>query len=372
MLPFTTLPFFISALCICILLFLFKKKLSNFLKYTDIIFSITIIYTLLYIPDVKYLIGFLLYSYAVYRVSNYTRYGIIGIIFTILPMFLVKIDMGDNLYKIIGLSYVTFRNVQMIVDARNYGLLTFKEFTTFLIFPFTLLAGPIDRSYRFKDDLDNGYKNLTSKNLQSGWEILLYGVFFKFIIAELIRRFGLLALDASSTKITIMAANAYTYAFFLYFDFAGYSMMAVGLSTMFGINVPINFDKPWLAKNPQEFWRRFHITLGAWLTDYVFKPIYKSLNKYKKLRKHKLLIQNISLFLTFFVMGLWNGLELHYILSGCLFGVYSALHNTYMFFIKKNGNSTRVETPFIIFIHRFLMFNFAVLALYFFSGRLPL
>ena len=80
----------------------------------------------------------------------------------------------------------------------------------------------------------------------------------------------------------------------IFFDFAGYSAMAVGLSIMMGIFVPMNFNHPYLAPNPQDFWRRFHITLGSWLTDYFFKPLYKYLHNFDFLKKRKLLIQNIA------------------------------------------------------------------------------
>jgi membrane protein involved in D-alanine export len=290
-----------------------------------------------------------------------------------LPMILYKFDI-EPMYKIIGISYITFRSVQAMVDSKNQGSMSFIEFTSFLLFPTTLLAGPIDRSYRFQEDLKNGYKNLNLKNIGKGWDILILGILFKFVIADAVNRFWLSNSDATSENILDMVNSGYAYTTYLYFDFAGYSAMAVGLSTMIGIFVPMNFNHPYLASNPQDFWRRFHITLGAWLTDYFFKPIYKYLHGFKSLKGRRLLIQNIAIIATFLLMGFWNGFTWYYIFSGFLFGLYSAIHNTYVVYVKKGGYDIFSFFPDIIslYLKRFLMINAAVLSLYFFSGRIPI
>jgi len=278
------------------------------------------------------------------------------------------------MFKIIGISYITFRTIQAIVDSHNYGKLSFFEFTSFLLFPTTLLAGPIDRSYRFQEDLQKGYENLTLANILKGWEILVVGVLFKFVFAKLVTMYWLGKIDENSILFFDMANSAYAYTTYLFFDFAGYSAMAVGLSIMMGIFVPMNFNHPYLAPNPQDFWRRFHITLGSWLTDYFFKPLYKYLHNFDLLKKRKLLIQNIAITCTFLLMGVWNGLNWYFIFSGFLFGIYSSIHNSYVLYVKKGGYDYFSFFPDIISINlkRFLMINAAVFALYFFSGRVPL
>lgn len=289
------------------------------------------------------------------------------------PMILHKVDI-DPIFKIIGISYITFRTIQAIVDSQNYGKLSFMEFTSFLLFPTTLLAGPIDRSYRFQEDLKKGYENLTLQNVGKGWDILIVGVLFKFVIAQLVAMYWLAKIDENSTNFLDMANSAYSYTTYLFFDFAGYSAMAVGLSFMIGIFIPMNFNHPYLAPNPQDFWRRFHITLGTWLTDYFFKPLYKYLHKYPYLKNRKLLLQNIAITCTFLLMGMWNGLTWYFIFSGFLFGIYSSIHNAYVLYVKKGRYDYFSFFPEIISINlkRFLMINGAVFALYFFSGRVPL
>jgi len=376
-LPFSGLNFFLLFFSFVGFLYIFKNILSKFISYKNLLFIVIILYIYLFVPhsSSNAIFAFLLYTYFIYWIFTSNKYQetLFPMIVISLPMILFKFDIGP-MYKIIGISYITFRTVQAIVDSQNYGKLSFVEFTTFLLFPTTLLAGPIDRSYRFQEDLKQGYTNINLTNFGKGWDILILGVLFKFIIADFINRFWLSNSDASSVIFLDIINSAYAYTVYLFFDFAGYSAMAIGLSKMIGINVPINFNHPYLAINPQDFWRRFHITLGSWLTDYFFKPIYKYLHSFKLLKGKRLLIQNISIISTFLLMGMWNGLTWYYMFSGFLFGIYSTIHNSYVVYVKRGGVDMFSVFPQIISINlkRFLMINGAVIALYFFSGRVPI
>jgi len=375
-LPFYGLKFFLVSLLTIIAILWLKGLLQRIISYEHLIGLLTISYLLLFLPNKLYIIGFLLYTYFIYY--YFTEFKPIAhllkpLLLIALPLILFKLDVRP-FYNILGISYITFRSIQMMVDYKNYGRLNFINFTSFLLFPPTLLAGPIDRSYRFKEDLETGYRNIHADNFWIGWRILLMGILLKFVIADFIDLFWLSKLDTKSQYIVDMVNNAYAYTIFLYFDFAGYSLMAIGLAKMIGINIPINFDKPYLAENPQMFWRRFHITLGAWLTDYFFKPIYKYLHQFSGLQGHRLLTQNLALIATFLLMGMWNGLAFHYLFSGFLFGVYSAIHNSYVHYIRQGGRDFFALFPdtIAVTLKRLMMLNFAVFALYFFSGRVPL
>ncbi|MCT7583686.1 MBOAT family O-acyltransferase [Aliarcobacter butzleri] len=374
-LPFSGIGFFAISFIFILFLHLFKNILKRFISYKTVIFLSVVVYISICIPDSYKLFLLLLYVYIIYIifVSNNYQETIFPMIVIAFPMILHKVDI-DPIFKIIGISYITFRTIQAIVDSQNYGKLSFMEFTSFLLFPTTLLAGPIDRSYRFQEDLKKGYENLTLQNVGKGWDILIVGVLFKFVIAQLVAMYWLAKIDENSTNLLDMANSAYSYTTYLFFDFAGYSAMAVGLSFMIGIFIPMNFNHPYLAPNPQDFWRRFHITLGTWLTDYFFKPLYKYLHKYPYLKNRKLLLQNIAITCTFLLMGMWNGLTWYFIFSGFLFGIYSSIHNAYVLYVKKGGYDYFSFFPEIISINlkRFLMINGAVFALYFFSGRVPL
>ena len=375
MLPFSGLDFFILTFGFILFLHVFKNILKEFVSYSTVLFVAIILYITFFIPHAEKILFFLVYVYAVYwiYVSNKYQETFFPMIIVALPMILHKFDI-DPIFKVIGISYITFRTIQAIVDSHNYGKLSFMEFTSFLLFPTTLLAGPIDRSYRFQEDLKKGYENLTLSNIGKGWDILIVGVLFKFIFAEFVNKFWLSTIDENSVVLFDMANSAYAYTTYLFFDFAGYSAMAVGLSIMMGIYVPMNFNHPYLAPNPQDFWRRFHITLGSWLTDYFFKPLYKYLHNFDILKGRRLLIQNLAIIATFLLMGMWNGFTWYFIFSGFLFGIYSAIHNIYVVYVKKGGFDYFAIFPDIISINlkRFLMLNGAVLALYFFSGRVPI
>lgn len=374
-LPFSGIGFFAISFIFILFLHLFKNVLKKFVSYKTVIFLSVVIYIAICIPHSYKLFLLLFYVYIIYIifVSNNYQETIFPMIVIAFPMILHKVDI-DPIFKIIGISYITFRTIQAIVDSQNYGKLSFMEFTSFLLFPTTLLAGPIDRSYRFQEDLKKGYENLTLQNVGKGWDILIVGVLFKFVIAQLVAMYWLAKIDENSTNFLDMANSAYSYTTYLFFDFAGYSAMAVGLSFMIGIFIPMNFNHPYLAPNPQDFWRRFHITLGTWLTDYFFKPLYKYLHQYPYLKNRKLLLQNIAITCTFLLMGMWNGLTWYFIFSGFLFGIYSSIHNAYVLYVKKGGYDYFSFFPEIISINlkRLLMINGAVFALYFFSGRVPL
>jgi membrane protein involved in D-alanine export len=274
-----------------------------------------------------------------------------------------------------GLSYITFRIVSVYMDALPQAKpVNFFRYISFLIFTPSLLIGPIDRFNRFSADLDGGYNRLNSTRFLEGWQILVFGVLHKFIIAEVINRYWLGPIDAGSKEFWVMMNSMYAYYAYLYFDFAGYSAMAVGLGKIMGIDVPINFNKPFLAVNPQDYWRRWHKSLGDWLKDYFFMPFYKAFSKWKFMKPYPLLRQNISLFLTFLLMGCWNGFKLNYILSGSIFGVYSVAHNSYVYYCRKKGKDIvfgNLSQLTVKLISIFIMINMTAVAIYVFSGRIP-
>ena len=288
----------------------------------------------------------------------------------LIPMLLMKLDLNDKIYQFAGLSYITFRTVQSIVDTNSKEkLMNFMDFSSFVLFTPTLLIGPIDRSDRFQSNL-NDSSSFNTDRFVSGLDFLLKGALYKFIFAAIVDDYWLE--DVDNTHIGGHINYMYAYTVYLFFDFAGYSALAVGFGKCLGIEVPINFDKPFLAQNPGDFWRRWHKSLGDWLRDYFFRPIYKELSS-KQLVKSMLVRQNIALFLTFFLMGCWNGFQLHYIASGALFGLYSVGHNTYVYKCKKNKRDVvfgSMNPKIVKWISIFIMVNLACISVYIFSGKL--
>lgn len=306
-----------------------------------------------------------------------------GSIVLLLPMILVKSDIRVHYYpfhfndwiSFAGLSFMSFRILQVYLETRPADPpVNPLRYLSFLIYTPTLLIGPIDRFQRFNNDLEGGYPRLDIKRFSDGMQALIYGVLYKYIIAECISRYWLNSFDPTSKDWFSMMNTMYGYFLYLFFDFAGYSHMAIGLAKMSGIDIPQNFNMPFLARNPQDFWRRFHITLGDWLKDYFFKPFYLFLSGRKTFQAFPLLRQNIALFLTFTLMGCWNGFKPWYIYSGMLFGIYSLVYNSYVYYSKKKRRDVvfgKMKEAYVKWISIVIMFNLAAFAIYIFSGRFP-
>jgi membrane protein involved in D-alanine export len=362
--------------------YLFKKE-----SYKYILATLNALFLFVIYPKPYHFLILILFSYGmtflisdIFKIKN----KLWGIIILLLPMLLVKFDIHFDSYpfelnsviSFAGLSYASFRIMGYYMDkAPKEKMADFMSYFNFLSFTPTLLIGPIDRFGRFKTSQDNGFSSINTESFIVGWNTLIKGVVFKFIIAEVIDRYWLNIYSESSMEILHMANNMYSYYFYLFFDFAGYSFMVLGIGKMMGMEVPVNFTNPFLAVNPQDFWRRFHISLGEWLKDYFFTPLYMFLTRKKALKKYPILRQNIALILTFLLMGCWNGFKFNFIFSGLLFGIFSAIHNTYLIQCKKKGKDIvfgNLRPMTIKIISIFIMFNIVAFALYVFSGRCPI
>jgi membrane protein involved in D-alanine export len=271
-----------------------------------------------------------------------------------------------------GLSFVTFRAIQVAIDYNKNESLHFVQYFNFLFFIPSFYIGPLDRYKRFTENAENAFTFINTEFIMKGMQELLKGILYKFLIAEFILRYWLSSKDFESLTVLQIGSDIYAYAFFLFFDFAGYSAMAIGMANLVGIDLPFNFNMPFIARNPADFWQRWHASLTSWLTDYFFKPFYKWLSQMKKLKKQALTRQNIAIFFTFFLMAVWNGLEPNFIWSGILYGVYSVVHNTYLVECRKKDKDVvfgNLKPVLIRYISIFIMFNLACIALYIFSGR---
>ncbi|MDQ8033550.1 MAG: MBOAT family O-acyltransferase [Bordetella sp.] len=295
-----------------------------------------------------------------------------SVIITMSPLLLVKTGV-TTLPGMLGLSFATFRAIDVLLFAQRNERVSALDYFIYLFFPLALLAGPMYRWRSFQADLKRGYEGVTLDTWLTGLELTLLGVIQKFGLAEAIWRYGLATLDAHDYSFTGVALNASLYSFYLFFDFAGYSSMAIGIGMLFGFTLPVNFRNPLATLNPQDFWRRWHVSLSEWLRDVVFMPIYKALSKTRFFGRHRLAAQNIGIFATLLAMGVWNGLAWHYIVSGLMFGAYSVGHN-----LLVNASRTRpglqafmARRP-VQWAGRALTLVLAALALYVFSGRSPI
>jgi membrane protein involved in D-alanine export len=388
-LPFTSSWFFIYLLTTVVFFYIVKTFFRTKIKYSWLIAISSTVYLVLLFPKPIQLLGGLLYYYLVYyilgRKLKYQKL-LLPVILLSLPMIFMKFlglvpgmfylnrftDLLTILFQIAGMSYITFKVIQLYIDEKDnvktVSILNFFNFTTFVP---TLLIGPIDRYNRFTENVEIGYNQMNYLNFTKGFDNFIKGLLYKFIIGEAINRLILTHL-MDDGSIIYHLSYMYTYLFYLFFDFAGYCLLAIGFGNFIGIDVPFNFDKPFLAVNPKEFWKRWHKTLGDWLNDYFFKPIFKELTT-KKSFKSSIQRQNVALFLTFTLMGFWNGITIYYVASGMLFGLYSVIHNYYYYLCQKNKRDVIFGTmnpKLIRMISIFIMFNAVAFAIYIFSGKL--
>lgn len=230
----------------------------------------------------------------------------------------------------LGFSYVAFRLIHTLRDQQT-GLLpalSLREYLTYVIFFPAYTAGPIDRAERFMVDWAalpelRGWD--AARFMQGGARIGM-GLFKKFVIADSL---ALVALDASRAAQTESAGGLwlllYAYALRLFFDFSGYSDIAIGLGILFGIRLPENFDRPYLKPNITAFWQSWHMTLTHWVRFYIFSPLSRSLLR-RKNRPSNNTIMLICHLTTMIVIGLWHGVAWTFLIWGMWHGLGLFVH----------------------------------------------
>lgn len=242
----------------------------------------------------------------------------------------------------LGFSYVAFRLIHTLRDRQTGQLpaLTLREFITYVLFFPSYIAGPIDRVERFVADLRQEEKaysvirnpySVTDNGLRvtgygprywQGSGRILTGLFKKFVIADT------LALGMSLTAVNAEQATStfwlwvllYGYALRLYFDFGGYTDIAIGIGILFGVNLPENFRRPYLASNITAFWQRWHISLSDWARFYIFSPLSRSLLRRKQRPSNTMILLTAHL-TTMTVIGLWHGITVNFFIWGLWQGV---------------------------------------------------
>ncbi len=224
----------------------------------------------------------------------------------------------------LGFSYVSFRLISLLRDFQ-YGRLpnegySLREVMTYALFFPAYTAGPIDQAQRFIPDLQ-AQNALDANRLVDGGTRIAIGIFKKFVIADSLARLSMTAtlVDRTDTALGLWLL-VYIYAFQIYFDFSGYSDVAIGLGKLYGITLPENFDRPYLQPNIQQFWNRWHITLSMWFRSYYFSPLSRALIRRKRQlpADANVLIAQVS---TMLLIGLWHGVALNFVLWGLWHGM---------------------------------------------------
>ena len=222
----------------------------------------------------------------------------------------------------LAISFFTFQQIAYLVDSyrgetKEYDFLNYALFVTF--FP-QLIAGPIVHHKEMMPQFASKWNMVKNyRNIALGLFIFSIGLFKKVVIADTFAVWATAGFDTATTLNLLEAwATSLSYTFQLYFDFSGYTDMAIGIALLFNIKLPINFNSPYKALSIQDFWRRWHITLSRFLRDYIYIPL--GGNKKGSFRTYS------NLLATFVIGGFWHGAGWTFLFWGFLHGLSLAIH----------------------------------------------
>ena len=222
----------------------------------------------------------------------------------------------------IGISFYTFQTITYSVDVYRKKVNVQKSFLNFLLYVsmfFQLVAGPIVRYEHVENEINSRKASLSEIN--SGFIRFVYGLAKKVLIANCTGELAVSALTFENAPSSVFGAwfGVIMFSLQIYYDFSGYSDMAIGLGMMFGFHFPENFNYPYVSRSATEFWRRWHISLGSFFRDYVYIPLGGN-------RKRVYL----NLAITWFLTGLWHGASWNFILWGCYFGALIMIEKLFL------------------------------------------
>ena len=326
-----------------------------------------------------YLIGYVVFATYLVKIHLFlrTKYGknkyiyAHAVFLALLPLIIYKLGAlkGYSLFGFLGISYICFRVIQVIIESHDGVIKEISEFrfVEFLIFFPSLSSGPIDRSRRFfEDDARIWTRQEYCDLLWAGFYKIVLGAFYKIVCSAYFYNL-LQTYFVGRYKPLFLLGYAYVYGMYLFFDFAGYSAMAVGTSYLLGIKMPDNFNKPFLSIDIKDFWNRWHITLSSWFRDFIFTRFMMDSAR-KKRFSNRLTGAAAGLILNMTIMGIWHGLESHYILYGLYHGVLLALVEVYQKksgFYKKNKNQKWYKVCSWFINLNAVMFGFLIFSGYF-------
>ncbi len=294
-----------------------------------------------------------------------------AVILALGPLGLIKLGevlQPFSLFRLMGASYMSFRAVQVLLDIYDGRLQKLRPVALgyFLLFFPAVSSGPIDRYRRFLSDLDRPpdrehYRTLLAQGI---WK-LAGGCVSAVVISGFIQQYWLAALPASGFGATL--SYMYGYTFYLFFNFAGYSSMAIGTGYLLGIQMPENFNQPFLSVDMKDFWSRWHISLSNWLWDYLYSRFVMKSLKQKRFSNPRT-ASYLGYVLNMMAMGAWHGLQPQYLLYGVYHSALMCLNEVLDLHCKsfrsfKNHGAGQVVCVLVTF-H---LFSFGLLI---FSGRL--
>jgi D-alanyl-lipoteichoic acid acyltransferase DltB (MBOAT superfamily) len=296
------------------------------------------------------------------------KYLIMGLVVPLIILFIFKyfnffvsdilrIELQNtiflNIILPIGISFYTFQSIMYLVDIYKDKLqdVSLKNFLVFFLFFPNLIAGPLVRPKSFIPQIISGI-NFNYKNFTTGSLLILWGFFLKLCVSNNLNIYvgnvfnNILELNSSTLLI-----SSFFYSFLIYSDFAGYSLIAIGIAKLIGLNVPANFNNPFLSQNITEFWRRWHISLSKFLRDYLYIPLGGN--------KYGLFATCRNIIIVMLLGGLWHGASFNFIIWGGLHGIVISLEKINKSYFKININYTPVKKmlTFLLVVIFFIPFG---------------
>lgn len=241
----------------------------------------------------------------------------------VISFFNVSLDIpNSSLLLPVGISFYTFQALGYVIDVyrkdvkAESNILKYALFVSF--FP-QLVAGPIERSKNLLGQI-NKIKRFDYHKFINGFLLMIWGFFLKLVIADRIAVFvDNVYQDITGYSGTVLLIASVLFAFQIYCDFAGYSIIAMGSASMLGFTLMDNFNAPYLAENTYEFWKRWHISLTSWFRDYLYIPLGGS--------RKGLFRKYINILIVFAISGLWHGAAWTYVAWGLLNGLYRVIED---------------------------------------------
>lgn len=264
---------------------------------------------------------------------------------------------GLNWAVPIGISFFSFQAVGYLLDVyhgRIRAELNFLDYALFVSFFPSIISGPINKASLVLPQLKNLRKYFDYNKTVDGLKMILWGMFMKVVVADRVALYvdTVFPNYANYSGITCIIASIF-YSIQIYADFAGYSLMAIGVGKTLGFELTENFRRPYFSISVTEFWRRWHISLSTWLKDYIYIPLGGS--RCSRLRNYW------NIFITFLVSGIWHGANWTFIVWGCLHGVFQIVEKA-LGFQKCEGNNwfvriTRIGITFILINFAWIFFR---------------
>lgn len=320
--------------------------------------------------DYRFAIVLALITLSSWFFAKYKKYSYVGVIIALASLGYFKytnffIDAFAHILGLeyerlsiilpIGISYYSFSAISYIVDVKRGRINNrdLKSVALYLAFFPKITSGPIQKSKEFFEQMDIDRK-VDWNSFLTGIQIFMFGLAKKIVLADRLAIFveQVFTTPMAFGSLTVFLAGV-AYFFQIYFDFSGYSDMAVGVAKVLGFDLPKNFNLPYMAHNITEFWKRWHMSLSAWLQDYVY--IFFGGNRKGEVRTY------VNLFLTMLFGGLWHGAAWNYIIWGLLNGLGLSVHKLWMKYTKSNEKEQNLLVSIISILISDLFFIFTLM-----------